>query len=160
MIDIEVEHPAWVTTLPDVEALVRAAALAALYGRLPAPDDEAAGVTILLADDAAVLELNGQFRGQAAATNVLSFPAAANPEGHLGDIALAFETCLEEAGVQGKSLSHHLQHLTVHGVLHLLGHDHISDDEAEVMEDLERKVLAGLGVPDPYEARDGDHERA
>ena len=83
-------------------------------------------------------------------TNVLSFPAAANPEGHLGDISLAYGVCAREAAEQGKSLSNHLQHLVAHGVLHLLGYDHIEDGDAEVMETLERQILAGLGVPDPY----------
>ena len=155
MIEVEVEDPAWTAEVPDADALVRAAATAALAaaGIDPAP------LTILLTDDAVVQDLNGQFRGQASPTNVLSFPAALNPEGHLGDIAIAFETCRREAQAQAKPLSHHLQHLTVHGVLHLLGHDHIGDDEAEVMEDLERAVLAGLGLPDPYADGDGDHER-
>ena len=123
-----------------------------------------APLTILLTDDAVVQDLNGQFRGQASPTNVLSFPAALNPEGHLGDIAIAFETCRREAQAQAKPLSHHLQHLTVHGVLHLLGHDHIGDDEAETMEGFERAVLAKLGVPDPYLVAPylvdgGEHER-
>ena len=97
-------------------------------------------------------ELNRDFRKKDAPTNVLSFPAPPNPERHLGDIALAFGVCAREAAEQRKPLAHHLQHLTVHGVLHLLGYDHIGDDEAEAMEGLERAVLAGLGVPDPYAA--------
>lgn len=153
MIDVEVEDPAWTTEVPDAEVLARSAAEAALSGA-------GGGLSILLADDDAVRELNARFRGKNSATNVLSFPMAPNPDGHLGDIALAFETCLREAGEQSKPLMHHLQHLTVHGVLHLLGHDHIGDDEAEVMEGLERVILAGLGVPDPYAAGDGDHVRA
>jgi len=116
-------------------------------------------VTILLTDDDSVRELNAQFRGKDSATNVLSFPAPPNPEDHLGDVALAYGVCAREAAEQGKPLSHHLQHLTIHGVLHLLGYDHIGDDEAEVMEGLERAVLAGLGVPDPYAAGEGEHER-
>jgi probable rRNA maturation factor len=128
--------------------LARGAALAAL-------DSEGAGhegVAILLTDDPSVRELNAQFRKVDAATNVLSFPAPHNPERHLGDIALAYGVCAREAAEQGKPLAHHLMHLTVHGVLHLLGYDHIGDDEAEAMEGLERAVLAGLGVPDPYAA--------
>ena len=154
MIDIEVEDAAWTDALPDAEALVRVAAEAAL-----ASEDAAGGVTLLLTDDASVRELNAQFRGKDSATNVLSFPAPPNPEDHLGDVALAFGICAREAAEQGKPLSHHLQHLTVHGVLHLLGYDHIGDDEAETMEGLERAVLAGLGVPDPYAAGEGEHER-
>ena len=146
MIDIEIEESAWTEAVPDAEALVRTASKAALKGRATG------GVTVLLTDDASVRELNARFRGQDAATNVLSFPAPPNPEDHLGDVALAFGVCAREAAAQGKPLAHHLQHLTVHGVLHLLGWDHIGDDEAEAMEGLERAVLAGLGVPDPYAA--------
>jgi probable rRNA maturation factor len=152
LIDVEVEALAWTAAVPDAAALTRIAAEAALAGA-------DGGLTILLADDDAVRDLNARFRGQHASTNVLSFPATPNPEGHLGDIILAFETCLREAGEQSKPLGHHLQHLTVHGVLHLLGHDHIGDDEAGIMEGLERIVLAELGVPDPYAAGDGAHDR-
>ena len=155
MIDIEIEDPAWAEALPQAEMLVRGAALAAL-------DREGAGhegVTILLTDDESVRELNAQFRGLDKPTNVLSFPAPDNPERFAGDIALAFGVCAREAAEQGKPLAHHLQHLTVHGVLHLLGYDHIGDDEAEVMEDLERAVLADLGIPDPYATGEGEHER-
>lgn len=154
MIDIEVEDPAWTGALPDAEALVRAAAAAAL-----AHEACALGVTILLADDAAVRELNARFRDKDTATNVLSFPAPSNPEDHLGDVALAYGVCAREATEQNKPLGRHLQHLTVHGVLHLLGYDHLGDDEAEAMEGLERAVLAELGVPDPYAAGEGEHER-
>jgi probable rRNA maturation factor len=154
LIDIEVEDAAWTETLPEAEGLVRAAAEAALTTK-GAPG----GVTILLTDDESVRELNAQFRNKDSATNVLSFPAPPNPEDHLGDVALAYGVCAREAAEQGKPIRHHLQHLTVHGVLHLLGYDHMGDDEAEVMEDLERAVLAGLGVPDPYAAGEGEHER-
>jgi probable rRNA maturation factor len=113
------------------------------------------GVTLLLTDDETVRELNARFRQQDKPTNVLSFPAPPNPERHLGDIALAYGVCAREADEQGKDFGHHLQHLAVHGVLHLLGYDHMGDDEAEAMEGLERAVLAGLGVPDPYAAGQG-----
>ena len=154
MIDIEVEDAAWTDALPEAEELVSLAAAAAL-----ARADPTGSVTILLTDDASVRELNDQFRGKDQATNVLSFPAPPNPEDHLGDVALAYGVCAREAAEQGKPLGHHLQHLTIHGVLHLLGYDHIGDDEAEAMEGLERAVLAGLGVPDPYAAGEGEHER-
>ena len=154
MIDVEVEDPAWAQALPEAEALTRRAAEAALAAG-EAPGE---GVTLLLTDDPTVRDLNARFRGKDSATNVLSFPAPDNPERHLGDVALAFGTCAREAAEQGKPLSAHLQHLVVHGVLHLLGHDHMSDDEAEAMEGLERVVLAGLGVPDPYAAGEGDHD--
>ncbi len=159
MIDIEVEDPAWSAALADAEALVRAAAEAALASRPEIDMPSAAGVTILLTDDASVQDLNARFRDKNIATNVLSFPASPNPENHLGDVALSYGVCLREATEQGKPLAHHLQHLTVHGVLHLLGYDHIGDDEAEAMEGLERIVLARLGVPDPYLADQGEHDR-
>ncbi|MBX3480826.1 MAG: rRNA maturation RNase YbeY [Caulobacter sp.] len=119
----------------------------------PAPRaEEDCSVTILLTDDDVVADLNQRFRGKAGPTNVLSFPAPENPEGLLGDIALAHGVCAREAAEQGKRLADHLSHLTVHGVLHLAGYDHQTDDEAQVMEALERRVLAGLGVSDPYAA--------
>ena len=155
MIDVEIEDGAWTAALPEAEMLARGAALAALDAEGAAHE----GVTILLADDEAVRELNARFRQKDTPTNVLSFPAPRNPEFHLGDIALAYGVCGREAAEQGKPLAHHLQHLVAHGVLHLLGYDHIGDDEAEAMESLERAVLAGLGVPDPYAAGEGEHER-
>lgn len=157
MIDIEVEAPEWRRALPEAEALVRAAAETALrVGR--EPNAGAAGVAILLADDAAVAELNDRFRGKVGPTNVLSFPAPPNPELHLGDVALAYGVCTREADEQGKALAAHLQHLVAHGVLHLLGYDHAQHDEAAAMEDLERTILAALGVSDPYAAEQGDHD--
>jgi probable rRNA maturation factor len=148
LIDIEVEDSAWTDALEDVGPLVLAAAQATL-------DSEGAvreGVSLLLTDDASVRDLNRRFRGQDKATNVLSFPAPQNPERFLGDVALAFGVCAREAAEQGKPLAHHMQHLVAHGVFHLLGYDHESDAQAEEMESLERVVLAGLGIPDPYRA--------
>jgi probable rRNA maturation factor len=154
VIDVEVEDASWTTALPDAEALTVRAAQAVL-------DNEGAtgeGVTLLLTDDATVRDLNARFRQKDAATNVLSFPAPPNPEKHLGDVALAYGVCAREAAEQGKPLAHHLQHLVAHGVLHLLGYDHMTDAEAEAMEGLERIVLAGLGISDPYAAAEGDHD--
>ncbi|WP_346764262.1 rRNA maturation RNase YbeY [Caulobacter sp. SLTY] len=105
---------------------------------------------MLLTGDNEVADLNTRFRHKPGPTNVLSFPAPPNPENHLGDIALAYGVCAREAAAQGKTLADHLRHLTVHGVLHLAGYDHQTDDEAEAMEALERRVLADLGVADPY----------
>jgi probable rRNA maturation factor len=113
------------------------------------------GVTVLLTDDETVRDLNARFRGKDQPTNVLSFPAPESARPHLGDVALAFGVCASEAAAQGKTISDHLSHLTVHGVLHLLGYDHEADDEAEIMEDMERAILNRLGVSDPY-ARDAD----
>lgn len=151
MIDLEIEDASWTAASPGVADLARIAAEAALSHA-----GETGGAVILLTDDDAVAELNQQFRDKAGPTNVLSFPAPPNPEAHLGDIALAYGVCAREAAEQGKPLDHHLQHLVVHGVLHLVGYDHMTDAEAGEMEALERQVLAGLGVPDPYAAEQGD----
>ena len=105
MIDVEVEADAWLAALPQVESLVLRAAGAALAAPRPgeaAPAGE--DVVVLMADDGAVADLNARFRGQDKATNVLSFPAAPNPAGHLGDVALAFGVCAREADEQGKPL--------------------------------------------------------
>lgn len=151
-VDVEVEADAWLLALPDCERLVRNAAEAALATEPAKLDPAEFSVAVLLTDDAEVRALNRDHRGQDKPTNVLSFPAAETAIGHLGDLALAFETCAREAGEQGKPLAYHLSHLVVHGVLHLTGWDHQADPEAEAMEELERTVLARLGVPDPYAA--------
>lgn len=159
-VDIEIEDEAWTAAEPEAEALVWRAAQAVLDAH---EDVEGQGIAILLTDDDSVQALNRDFRDKDYATNVLSFPAARdtlfNPDGQIGDVALAFGVCAREAAEQGKPLSHHLQHLVAHGVLHLLGYDHEGDDEAEAMEALEREILAGLDVPDPYaEDASTDHE--
>jgi len=147
MIEVEVEDDAWTTALPDAEAVAARAATAAL-GTVEGD------VVILLTDDETVRDINARFRDRDRPTNVLSFPAAESAFPHLGDLTLAFGVCAAEAQAQGKTLSDHLSHLTVHGVLHLLGRDHEDDAEAEVMEDEERSILASLGVADPYTADD------
>jgi len=119
-------------------------------------DDSPGPITILLTNDDTVRDLNARFRAKDYATNVLSFPAAPQPglggPQPLGDLALAYGVCAAEATAQGKSLADHLRHLVVHGVLHLLGHDHEDDAEAEAMEALEREILEHMGVADPYRA--------
>jgi probable rRNA maturation factor len=144
--DVEIEDPAWTEALPDAETLVLEAADATLASEGAVGE----GVTLLLTDDATIRDLNRRFRQLDKPTNVLSFPAPQNAERFLGDIALAYGVCAREAQEQGKPLKHHLQHLVAHGVLHLLGYDHVSDAQADEMENLERAVLAGLGIPDPY----------
>ncbi len=99
--------------------------------------------------------LNREYRGKDYATNVLSFPAELPPGVTLpliGDLAICAPVVAREAAEQGKAARDHWAHLTVHGVLHLLGYDHIEDAEAEAMEALETRILAGLGIADPYEA--------
>jgi len=146
LIDIDLEDAAWTGALADAEALVRRAAEATLASEGAVGE----GLSLLLTDDETIAELNRRFRQQDRPTNVLSFPAPQNPERFLGDVALAYGVCAREAQEQGKPLAHHLQHLVAHGVLHLLGYDHETDAQADEMEGLERAVLAGLGVPDPY----------
>jgi len=152
MIEVAIADVAWTAALPEAAALAAAAAEAALRH---AGDAEPGDVAILLADDAAIQALNARFRQQDRATNVLSFPAAPGSLGQAGDVALAFGVCAREAAEQAKPLADHLRHLVIHGVLHLMGYDHQSEDQAEAMERLERDLLAALGVPDPY--AEGDH---
>lgn len=151
MIEVEIEcaEPGWSEALPNVEALARTAVVEALGDAGFDPPVEGA-VTLLLADDAALQDLNARFRQKDKPTNVLSFPAHPSAAPHLGDLALAFGVCVAEAKEQQKPLAHHLQHLCVHGALHLIGFDHEDEAEAEEMEALERLILARLNVPDPY----------
>jgi probable rRNA maturation factor len=108
--------------------------------------------TILLTDDAEMRGLNRAWRGKDTPTNVLSFPSEDQPDfpGPLGDVVLAYETIGAEARNTGISFADHVSHLVIHGLLHLLGFDHVSDDEAERMEAIESAALAALGVADPY----------
>jgi probable rRNA maturation factor len=152
----------WTDALPTVDEVARRAALGAWAALPPGARAHApagAEVSVVLADDARVQELNRIYRGQDKPTNVLSFAnledvhAPDLPDGEpvlLGDVVLARETVLAEARAQGKTPGDHLSHLCVHGLLHLLGYDHMADAEAETMEALERRVLAGLGIADPY----------
>jgi probable rRNA maturation factor len=147
----------WRTALPGVKARAEAAARAALRrlyrGRVPARGIE---LSLVLGDDRLVRGLNRRWRGQDRPTNVLAFatgePAAGAAPLLLGDVVLAFETVQREAMEQGKPLADHLVHLVTHGVLHLGGYDHQAAPEARRMEALERRILAELGVPDPYDA--------
>lgn len=153
-IDIAVEADGW----PDeaaLGALARKAvdaSLAELEKSVPATGCE---VSILFTGDAAIRQLNASWRAKDKPTNVLSFPAfppnrAAPLPPMLGDIVLAVETVRREAVDEGKPFENHLAHLIVHGFLHLAGYDHETDDEAEEMEALERRILARLAIPDPY----------
>jgi probable rRNA maturation factor len=143
--------PAWGEAVPEIEAVCRATAAAALAAAAPPREHE---LSLLLADDSAIRALNRDWRGKDQPTNVLSFaagaPAAKGAPLLLGDVALAYETVAREATEQGKTLVDHMRHLLVHGILHLLGHDHEDEDEAERRESLERSILAGLGIADPY----------
>lgn len=148
LLEIAVE-PAAAAAAPDARDVVARAVRAA--NAAAGPVEGSLGV--LIADDAALRALNRTWRGKDRPTNVLSFPSAEMPSlvpKHLGDIAISYETALREAQAQGRPLAHHLSHLAVHGFLHLLGYDHRFDAAAEEMEEVERKVLARLGMPDPY----------
>lgn len=112
-------------------------------------------LSLVFTNDADIREINAKWRHIDKPTNVLSFPAFALQPGQepgeiLGDIVIARETVEREAAEEGKSFDDHLSHLVVHGLLHLMGYDHQNDDEAEQMEALERKILASLGISDPY----------
>jgi len=150
-IAVMIESDRWAAVLPGAAALAEGAARAALAA---APPADPAQLGIVLADDALVRRLNATYRGQDKPTNVLSFPqdAATLPAipTPLGDVVLAFETVAGEAAAQEKTLADHLAHLVVHGVLHVVGFDHETDGDAAGMEDLERRILRGLGVGDPY----------
>ncbi|MGA0561852.1 rRNA maturation RNase YbeY [Ancylobacter sp. VNQ12] len=154
-VDVLVEADLW-SAIPEAGELVTRAVLAACAGALSEYeiDIDGAEIAVKLTDDGAIRTLNRDWRGKDYATNVLSFPtpemARAGGDPHLGDIAIAFETLEREALAEGKPLADHLAHLAVHGTLHLLGYDHEVTEEAEEMEAMERLVLAGLGVPDPY----------
>ena len=120
-------------------------------------------LTIRLVDDAEARELNNTWRHKDYATNVLSFPADI-PDGLLdipllGDLVICVAVVEHEAAEQGKELAAHWAHLVIHGCLHLLGYDHIDDDEATEMEDLERKLLAELGYADPYQSETAGDEQ-
>lgn len=138
------------------KAAIAAAGAEAGFSPLAPPE-----LSLAFSEDAAVRELNARWRGKDKATNVLSFPATAwkgrgTPPPMLGDVILARETVLREAEEQEKPFDHHLSHLIVHGFLHLLGHDHENDSEAETMEAIERRALARLAIADPY-ALSADH---
>jgi probable rRNA maturation factor len=140
--------------IPSIRSLARKAALAA-YAL--AGDGHPAEASLLLTDDAALQAFNRDWRGIDKPTNVLAFAnppepfRADGPPRALGDVAVALETVLREAAEQGKPPAAHLCHMVAHGLLHLLGRDHLIDVEAEAMENEERVVLARLGFPDPYQ---------
>jgi probable rRNA maturation factor len=159
-IDVTLACAGWTRLCPRAESLARGAAELALERGMTALGLAWQGTVelgITLADDANQRQLNRDYRGLDAPTNVLAFPAweagirlSRGLPVLLGDVVLALETVAQEAAEQQKPLPDHLVHLTVHGVLHLLGYDHLTQAEAATMEALERSILAVLGVPDPY----------
>lgn len=163
LVDTVIEDPRWQTLGLAARGDAAAAAVLAELGMAPV------GYTLCImgCDDARITELNAEFREKGMPTNVLSWPSEERGaefvgevpelpepgEGEavsLGDIALAYETCAREAAEQEKSVEQHVTHLIVHGILHLLGFDHVEDEDAELMEATEVRILAKLGVADPY----------
>lgn len=158
-IDIEIADTRWTNTLSDLgvssvdDPICQVINAAMKLGELAVlPGTE---VAILLTNDAAIQKLNADFRDLDKPTDVLSFPQ--HPDTFrgvrgpaLGDIVIAFETTSNDAHAASLSLEDHLTHLTVHGLLHLFGYDHIEEDEAHAMEELEVRVLAELGIANPY----------
>jgi probable rRNA maturation factor len=159
-VEILIEDDRWVAA--GLDALADRAVTATL-GHLGL-DPNAWDVNLLACDDTRIATLNDTFRDKPGPTNVLSWPsetltppkpgakppAPEGPDPELGDIAMAYDTCAREAEVGGLKLADHVTHLIVHGVLHLLGYDHIDDADAALMEGLETEILATLGVADPY----------
>lgn len=169
MLDLVLDaDPEWDSSSADwpemAERAVRAAVAVSAFPQL-LDGPRAVELSMTLTGDEAVRELNAQWRGKDKPTNVLSFPMSdyedlANGEGDgpplmLGDIVLAHGVCTAEAADKGISVADHARHLMVHGTLHLLGYDHLEDEEAEAMESLERDALASMGIADPY--REGAH---
>lgn len=125
--------------------------------------DKTSELSVLLTGDEEIRSINAQWRSMDKPTNVLSFPAVQlipgdSPGPLLGDIIMAQETIVREAAIDGKTFDAHFSHLAVHGLLHLLGYDHENDEDAEVMEGLERQILAKLGIADPYFVPDTGEE--
>jgi probable rRNA maturation factor len=160
--DVIIDSPLW-GAVAEVEATLHRAIAEASA----AVSTSGGELAIVLTDDSAIRALNREWRGIDTPTNVLSFPAQtrdslapddgwkeAKPPRMLGDIVIAHETTAREAIEQDKPLAHHLAHLAVHGFLHLVGYDHAVDSAADAMEAMEVKILARLGIPDPYRARD------
>jgi probable rRNA maturation factor len=150
--DVILEDPRWVDAV-NAELLASQAA-AALFSLDVATLATSAEMSVLFCSDARMRELNFRWMGKDAPTNVLSFPAPETQANagarHLGDIALAFETIGTEAKAEGKAMSDHAMHLLIHGMLHLIGFDHQTDDEADHMEAIESRVMKSLGLNDPW----------
>jgi probable rRNA maturation factor len=165
LVEVVIEDARWAGV--GLEDLAQRAALAT-FAELGLP---VAGYTLCVmgCDDARIAALNADFRGKPNPTNVLSWPAEergadiagnmpdlpqagdVDDPNHLGDIAIAFDTCHAEAHAGNKPLKHHITHLVVHGVLHIFGFDHIRDPDGDLMEAVEARVMARLGLPNPYD---------
>lgn len=168
LIDVIIEDPRWENA--GLATLAEAAADAVWAAQDIDPD--ICAVAVMGCDDTRIADLNRAFRDKPVPTNVLSFPsqalAPATPgaippppkpdftgELALGDIAIAWDTCAREALAAGKPIHEHVTHLVVHGLLHLLGYDHIRDPDATLMQALETRILGKMGLDDPYRENDG-----
>ena len=156
-IEISLRDSAWSTALPDATSVARRAAVAALEAAGDVPESVELGV--VLADDSFVRTLNRTYRGQDRATDVLSFPihekpCDAQPQAEqplmLGDVVLARETVQRDSATAGVRLADRVSHLVVHGVFHLLGHDHDEPFAERRMRARESRTLLALGLCDPY----------
>jgi probable rRNA maturation factor len=148
---LEVQHATEVSDVPDEQAL-HASALAAL-GDEPAPVE----LVIRIVDEPESRALNARYRGKDKPTNILSFPFEAPPGiemNLLGDLVICAAVVAREAREQHKPLDHHWAHMVVHGVLHLRGYNHLDDKQASEMETLEKQILEGFGIADPYTPTD------
>jgi probable rRNA maturation factor len=150
IVEIAIESEKW-ADFADADLVAETAIAEAVRQSGTEVSDEAE-ISLLLCDDDFIRGLNEKWRGIDKPTNVLSFPTPAGQgvPSFLGDIAIAYETMAREADEEGKSLRDHFTHLIVHGYLHLVGHDHVAEAEAEAMEQRERSILAKLGIDDPY----------
>lgn len=164
IITVNIEDAAWARLLPDAAELAEEASLCVL--RHEGWSRKQVSIDITLLSDAKQRKLNREWRDKDKPTNVLSFPLESPdmpvPKGrprHFGDITLARQTLVREAKEQDKPLAHHFVHLVVHGTLHLLGYDHMTNREAVVMEGIEIKLLKKLGLPNPYEDSTNLRER-
>ncbi len=144
-LDLRVEDARWKSLIPELQAVCQTALEAGASQKAASGD-----VSLLLTGNDEIQILNRDWRGKDAPTDVLSFPSDAMDKPFLGDIAVALGVTQDDADTRGLSLPQHLSHLLIHGLLHLLGHDHKDDTEATEMEALEIAALASLGWPDPY----------
>jgi probable rRNA maturation factor len=145
MIDVVALSPLW-EKLPQAESLCHKVFALLLAKKYVESDEE---IALALSDNAHLQQLNAQFRQIDKPTNVLSFENDTEP--CLGDIAIAYETIAQEAHEQDKSIEDHFTHITLHGILHLLGFDHINEKDAIEMENLETSLLHELNIANPYE---------
>lgn len=157
--DIAIESPEWHTIPGNWESILRTACMRTLDTVSLPPHIRTIEISLLLTDDTSIAHLNARYLGKNKPTNVLSFPnetLTPNHYNHLpdmfmpGDIVLAYGTIAKEALEQQKSFTDHMTHLTIHGMLHLLGYDHETAEEAEVMEALEISILRQFNIPSPY----------